>query len=51
MSNLPAAQIPDTEVREIKSNHTEQEYRISVALPYEYHDLPAKKYQTVYILL
>lgn len=50
MPDLPAAQIPDTEVRDIKSKRTEQEYRISVALPYEYHDLPDKKYQTVYIL-
>jgi predicted alpha/beta superfamily hydrolase len=50
MSNLPAAQIPDTEVRVIKSKFTKQEYRISIALPYEYHDLPDKKYQTVYIL-
>jgi len=50
MSNLLAAQIPDTEVRDIKSKLTEQEYRISIALPYEYHDLPDKKYQTVYIL-
>ena len=50
MSDLPAAQIPDTEVRDIKSKFTGQEYRISIALPYEYHDLPDKKYQTVYIL-
>ena len=50
MPDLPAAQIPDTEVRDIKSKHTGQEYRISIALPYEYHDLLDKKYQTVYIL-
>jgi len=50
MSNLPTAQIPDTEVRDIKSTLTGQDYRISIALPYEYHDLPDKKYQTVYIL-
>jgi predicted alpha/beta superfamily hydrolase len=50
MPDLPAAQIPDTEVRDIKSKHAGQEYRISIALPYEYHDLLNKKYQTVYIL-
>ena len=50
MSNLPAAQIPDTEVRILRSSQVKQDYRISIALPYEYSDFPEKNYPTVYIL-
>jgi predicted alpha/beta superfamily hydrolase len=50
MSNLTAAQIPDTEVRILKSSQVKQDYRISIALPYEYLDFQEKTYPTIYIL-
>jgi predicted alpha/beta superfamily hydrolase len=50
MSAFPAAQIPDTEVRIVKSTQLGRDFRISIALPYEYPDFPDKTYLTVYIL-
>lgn len=42
MVPLPPAQIPDTEVRILRSTQVEQDYRISVAVPYQYPDFPEK---------
>jgi predicted alpha/beta superfamily hydrolase len=50
MTDLPAAHIPDTEVRILRSSQVKQDYRISIALPYEYLDFPEKTYPTIYIL-
>jgi predicted alpha/beta superfamily hydrolase len=50
MPDLPAAYIPDTEVRILRSSQVKQDYRISIALPYEYLDFQEKTYPTIYIL-
>lgn len=50
MSTLPAAVIPDTEVRAMESSELGRDFRVSIALPYEYPDLPDKHYPVVYIL-
>jgi len=34
----------------MKSNHVDHDFRISIALPFEYPDFPEKTYPTVYIL-
>ncbi len=44
------ATIPATEVRTIKSRNVNQEYRISVALPYSYLSKPRKRYPTIYLI-
>ena len=44
------ASVPATEVRSIRSSAVDQEYRISVALPYSYPANRKKSYSTVYVL-
>ena len=43
------ATIPATEVITIKSKKVNQEYRISVALPYSYPSKPRKRYPVIYL--
>lgn len=43
------ATIPATEVITIKSKKVNQEYRISVALPYSYLSKPRKRYPVIYL--
>ncbi len=50
MSNYPAATIPGTEVRTLYSQVVEQEYLISVALPFHYAKYPEKNYPVIYVL-
>ena len=52
MDLLPSAIVPSTEVRYVTSSNTNQEYRVSIALPYSYGDKDAadKKYPTIYLL-
>src|SRR5438093_9798024 len=44
------ASIPATQVRTIASSQVDQEYRISVALPYSYPSKPEMTYPTIYLL-
>ena len=44
------ATIPGTEVRTIKSRNVNQEYRVSVAVPYSYLSKPRKHYPGIYLL-
>lgn len=44
------AAILGTEVRTIKSRNVNQEYRVSVALPYSYLSKPRKRYPTIYLI-
>lgn len=44
------ATIPATKVHTITSRHVNQEYRISVALPYSYGAMADKTYPTIYLL-
>ena len=50
MTGYSKATIIATEIRTIMSKHVDQEYRISVALPYSYHSQPEKTYPTIYLL-
>lgn len=50
MKNFPLATIPATEVRIVKALSVDQEYMISVALPYHYQENPDKTYPTIYVL-
>lgn len=52
MDSLSPATLIGTEVRNVTSKYVEQEYRISIALPYSYadKDTDEKKYPTVYLL-
>ena len=50
MTNFAAATISDTEVRTIQSSVAQQEYRISVALPFHYHERAEKIYPVMYVL-
>lgn len=50
MNKLPQATIPGTEVRMVQASNIDQEFQITVALPYEYHDHPEKSYPVIYIL-
>lgn len=52
MDSLPSAVVSATEVRYVTSSNTNQEYRVSIALPYAYGDKDAadKKYPTIYVL-
>jgi hypothetical protein len=50
MTGYSKATIIATEIRTIMSKHVDQEYRISVALPYSYHSQPEKTYPTIYIV-
>jgi predicted alpha/beta superfamily hydrolase len=42
--------IPATQILTIKSKNVNQEYRISVALPYSYHSKLRKRYPVIYVL-
>ena len=44
------ATIPATEVITIKSINVNQEYRVSVALPYSYLSKPRKRYPVIYLI-
>jgi hypothetical protein len=50
MSNFPLATIPATEVRTLRSAIVDQEYLISVALPFHYADRPDKTYPVIVVL-
>ena len=50
MNELPLAAIPATEVRVLPSAVANQEYLISVALPFGYDEHPDKTYPVVYLL-
>lgn len=50
MTSLPLAAIPATEVRIIQSLIVDQEYLISVALPFHYDEHPERSYPVIYVL-
>lgn len=50
MANFPLASIPATEVRTLRSSAVDQEYLISVALPFHYAEHPEKTYPVIYVL-
>jgi hypothetical protein len=50
MIDFPLATIPATEVRTLRSAIVDQEYLISVALPFRYHEFPEKTYPVIYVL-
>jgi predicted alpha/beta superfamily hydrolase len=50
MANYPLATIPATEVRTFHSAAVEQEYLISIALPFHYAEHPEKTYPVIYVL-
>lgn len=50
MNTLPSATIPDTEVRILQASFAPQEYQISVALPFHYHERAEKIYPVIYVL-
>jgi len=50
MDNLPLATLPATEVRTLHSTAVNQEYLISVALPFHYAEHPDKTYPVIYVL-
>jgi uncharacterized protein len=45
-----AAVLPATEVRVVRSSHTETDYQISVALPYHYDDRSDHVWPVIYVL-
>lgn len=50
MSNYPPATIPGTEARTLRSSFVNQEYLISIALPFTYAEIPEKRYPVIYVL-
>lgn len=50
MSNYPPVTIPGTEVRTIRSAFVNQEYLISVALPFHYEEHPDCRYPVIFVL-
>lgn len=50
MHNFPLASIPATEVRTLRSSAADQEYLVSVALPFHYEERPEKTYPVIYVL-
>ncbi|MEM7132472.1 MAG: alpha/beta hydrolase-fold protein [Chloroflexota bacterium] len=52
MNSFLPATLLGTEVRKLTSNYVDQEYRISIALPYSYADKDAaeRNYPTIYLL-
>ena len=50
MAQFPLATIPATEVRVLSSTIANQDYQISVALPFHYEDNPQKTYPVLYVL-
>ncbi len=49
MASLPLSSIPATEVRTLQSSAVGQEYLISVALPFHYHER-TERYPVIYVL-
>lgn len=50
MRKFPLATIPATDERIVKALSVDQEYMVSVALPYHYHENQAKTYPVIYVL-
>ncbi len=50
MTNFPLATIPATEVRVLHSALANQDYQISVALPFHYDEHPEKVWPVIYVL-
>lgn len=50
MDRFPPAAILDTEVRTIQSSFAPQVYRISIALPFHYHEKSQQTYPVIYVL-
>jgi predicted alpha/beta superfamily hydrolase len=50
MKNFPLATLPATEVRILHSTAVNQDYLISVALPFHYVERPDKTYPVIYVL-
>lgn len=50
MSNYPMATILGTEARTLRSSFVNQEYLISIALPFSYAENPEKCYPVIYVL-
>ncbi len=50
MTNYPLASIPGTEVHLLHSTVANQDYQISVALPFGYDEHPDKTYPVIYVL-
>jgi predicted alpha/beta superfamily hydrolase len=50
MADFPLASIPATEVRTLRSSAVDQDYLISVALPFHYTEHPEKRYPVIYVL-
>lgn len=50
MTELPLVSIPETEMRTIRSAAAGQEYCISIAFPFLYHESPKKTYPVIYVL-
>ncbi len=50
MAQFPLATIPATEVRVLQSTIANQDYQISVALPFHYEDNSQKTYPVIYVL-
>jgi hypothetical protein len=50
MTSLPLAAIPSTEAQVLRSFAADQEYLISVALPFHYHERPEQTYPVIYVL-
>lgn len=50
MSDDASVTTPGTHIHTFRSQHVDQEYRISVALPYSYASQPEQSYPTIYLL-
>lgn len=50
MAHYPLATIPGTEVRTLRAAAVNQEYQISVALPFHYAEYPERAYPVIYVL-
>src|SRR5258708_3790449 len=50
MSTYARVSLSDTEARTLHSTIVDQEFQISVALPWEYSAHPGKKYPVIYVL-
>ncbi|NUQ37432.1 MAG: alpha/beta hydrolase [Caldilineales bacterium] len=50
LTHYPLATIPATEVRTLHAAAVNQDYQISVALPFHYHTRPEQTYPVIYVL-
>lgn len=50
MFSFPTATLPATEVRALSSSHVDQEFQISVALPFHYDEQRDARYPVLYVL-